>query len=85
MDELFGESRFSSEIIWKRTSAHSDADGYANVHDAFLFYAKSATVPFYPQYQPYTDDYVAERYKHIETAGQERGRDMQTITSSAQV
>jgi adenine specific DNA methylase Mod len=28
MDEVFGESRFSSEIIWKRTSAHSDADGY---------------------------------------------------------
>lgn len=74
MDELFGESRFSSEIIWKRTSAHSDADGYANIHDAFLFYTKSELTPFSPQYQSYTEDYVAERYKHIETTGPRKGK-----------
>jgi site-specific DNA-methyltransferase (adenine-specific)/adenine-specific DNA-methyltransferase len=74
MDELFGESRFSSEIIWKRTSAHSDAAGYANIHDAFLFYTKSELTPFSPQYQSYTEDYVAERYKHIETTGPRKGK-----------
>lgn len=74
MDELFGESRFSSEIIWKRTSAHSDADGYASIHDSFLFYTKSELTPFSPQYQPYTDEYVAERYKHIEASGPRKGK-----------
>lgn len=74
MDEIFGESRFSSEIIWKRTSAHSDSDGYANVHDSLLFYSKSDQTPFIPQYQPYTEDYIAERYKHIETTGPKKGK-----------
>lgn len=74
MDEAFGESRFSSEIVWKRTSAHSDADGYANIHDAFLFYTRSELTPFNPQYQPYTEDYVTERYKHIEKSGSRNGK-----------
>lgn len=74
MDEIFGESRFSSEIVWKRTSAHSDADGYASIHDSFLFYTKSELTPFSPQYQPYTEEYVAERYKHIEDTGPRKGK-----------
>lgn len=74
MDEAFGESRFSGEIVWKRTSAHSDADGYANIHDAFLFYTRSELKPFNPQYQPYTEDYVTERYKHIEKSGPRKGK-----------
>lgn len=74
MDEVFGESRFSSEIIWKRTSAHSDANGYANVHDSLLFYSRSDQAPFNPQYQPYTEEYITERYKHIETTGPKKGK-----------
>ncbi|HEV8336160.1 MAG TPA: site-specific DNA-methyltransferase [Candidatus Polarisedimenticolia bacterium] len=74
MDELFGESRFSSEIIWKRTSAHSDASGYANIHDSILFYAQSEITPFNSQYRPYAEDYVAGRYKHIETTGPRKGK-----------
>jgi site-specific DNA-methyltransferase (adenine-specific)/adenine-specific DNA-methyltransferase len=74
MDELFGESRFGSEIIWKRTSAHSDSDGYASIHDSFLFYTKSDSAPFNAQFQPYTKEYIAERYKHVETSGPRKGK-----------
>jgi DNA modification methylase len=74
MDEVFGEGRFCNAIIWKRTSAHSDSDGYANIHDCILFYSKTPQSPFYPQYQPYTDEYVAERYKHVETKGPRKGK-----------
>lgn len=69
LDEVFGEERFVNEIIWKRTSAHSDSATYANVHDALLIYSKSSQFQFNPQYVPYTKEYVEERYKHTETQG----------------
>jgi hypothetical protein len=43
LDELFGENNFRSEIIWKRTTAHSGANRYGPVHDLILFYTKSDT------------------------------------------
>jgi DNA modification methylase len=73
-DEVFGEGRFINEIIWKRTSAHSDSSTYANVHDVLLLYSKSGTFTFNPQYVPYTEDYITERYKHVETKGQRKGQ-----------
>ena len=38
LDAVFGPERFLSEIIWKRTSAHSSAKRYGPVHDVILFY-----------------------------------------------
>jgi site-specific DNA-methyltransferase (adenine-specific)/adenine-specific DNA-methyltransferase len=73
LDEVFGEGRFINEIIWKRTSAHADSTTYANVHDALLLYSKAGAFTFNPQYVPYTEDYISERYKHIETKGQRKG------------
>lgn len=73
LDEVFGEERFVNEIVWKRTSAHSDSTIYANVHDSLLFYSKSPTFIFNPQFSPYTKEYIAERYKHIETKGRRKG------------
>lgn len=68
MDEILGEGRFKNEIIWKRTSAHSDSSTFANVHDTILFYAGSDAM-FSPQYVPYTETYTAERYKHVDGKG----------------
>ncbi len=62
---MFGESNFTNEIVWKRTSAHSDSNTYANVHDTLLFYTRSENHPFNPQYTTYTQEYIEERYKHI--------------------
>ena len=43
-DRIFdSRKRFQGEIIWKRTSAHSDARRYGRVHDTILFYTKSST------------------------------------------
>lgn len=74
LDEIFGEERFVNEIVWKRTSAHSDSTTYANVHDTLLFYSKSTTFTFNPQFTPYTEEYISERYKHIETKGPRKGK-----------
>ena len=45
LDEIFGQDNFRNEIIWKRTTAHSDAKqgakSYGRQHDTILFYTKS--------------------------------------------
>ena len=65
LDELFGEARFENEIIWKRSSAHSDSATFANLHDTIFFFTKSEGSVFNQLYQAYSDDYIEERYKHI--------------------
>src|SRR3954470_12497322 len=46
LDTIFGISQFRNEIIWKRTSAHSDTKQgnvihMGRVHDVILFYTKT--------------------------------------------
>lgn len=65
MDEVFGEDNFQSEIIWKRTTAHSDAETYGVNHDTLYFYTKSQNFPFNTVYQPYDEEYKA-RFKRFD-------------------
>lgn len=65
MDGVFGHTNFQNEIIWKRTSAHSSAKRYGPVHDTILFYTKSDTFTWNPQYQPYEQDYVEQRFARV--------------------
>ena len=37
LDEIFGTQGFRNEIIWKRTTAHSDAHTAGAIHDTLLF------------------------------------------------
>src|SRR6266700_3630985 len=41
LDAIFDSTNFRNEIVWKRTSAHSAAQRWNDVHDTLLFYAKS--------------------------------------------
>lgn len=59
MDEIFGESNFRNEIIWKRATAHSDAQFYGNNFDTIYFYTKSAECTFNTVYQPYDESYLS--------------------------
>lgn len=68
MDEVFGYENFRSEIIWKRTTAHSDAKYYGMNYDQILFYTKSMKATFNTVYQPYDDDYIA-RFKNSDPNG----------------
>ncbi|MGB6164505.1 MAG: DNA methyltransferase [Pseudonocardiaceae bacterium] len=36
LDEIFGADNFRAEIIWKRTTAHSDTKDFGTVHDSVL-------------------------------------------------
>ena len=59
MDAVFGAVNYRSEIIWQRTTAHSDSTRYGANTDTILFYTKSDTWTWNPQYQPYDEKYKA--------------------------
>jgi site-specific DNA-methyltransferase (adenine-specific) len=47
LDTIFGPESFQNEIVWKRTSAHSDTKQgnvlhMGRIHDVILYYTKSA-------------------------------------------
>lgn len=60
MDEIFGEDNFRNEVIWKRSTAHSDAEFYGNNFDCIYFYTMSQdSYSFNTVYQPYDDAYMS--------------------------
>jgi DNA modification methylase len=69
MDAVFDPRHFGSEIIWKRTSAHSDALRYGSVHDSILFYWKSDLATWHPNYQAYDQEYVDQYYRYADPDG----------------
>ena len=70
MEEIFGESRFVNEIVWKRSDAHSDAkqgaQHFGRVHDTILLFTKSDNYTFNSQYTPLPDSTRDRWYRHIE-------------------
>ena len=59
MDEIFGEDNYRNEIVWKRSTAHSDSEYYGNNYDMIFFYTKSSDSTFNIVYQEYDEDYLA--------------------------
>ena len=78
MDEIFGEENFRSEIIWKRSSAHSDNTDFANIHETIFFYQIGASV-FNTQYLPYTEDYINQYYSKADAKGHFKDTDLTAI------
>ena len=60
---------FLNEIIWKRTSGHSDSSRYGRVHDVILYYSKSSKVLWNEQYQAYDQKYIAQYYRYTDPDG----------------
>lgn len=69
LDDVFAQSMFRNEIVWKRTSAHSSAKRAGPVHDLLLFYTKSTEYTWNKVYQEYDQSYVDEFYTHIDADG----------------
>ena len=77
MDEVFGASNFAREIIWNRgnpSGGKAAANNWIHAHDVILFYCKTAERTFNKQYEPYTQEYIAERFVHDDNDGNGRYR-----------
>ena len=70
LDQIFGENNFQNEIVWKRTSAHSDAKQgskhLGRVHDVIFLYSSGGDYTFNHLYKPYDASYTDKAYRHIE-------------------
>jgi DNA modification methylase len=69
LDEIFGTNNFRNEIIWRRTGSNSARKRYGPIHQNIFYYGKTSKAPYFPQFRPYTNQYVAERFR----ASDERG------------
>jgi DNA modification methylase len=70
LDAAFGPRFFRSEIVWKRSSAHSDTKQgrrtHGHIHDTIFFYTNSDKWTWNPIYTPYDQSYVDSKYRHVE-------------------
>ena len=69
MDAVFGHKNFINEIVWKRTSSHSDAKRLGSVHDVLLWYAASDKHTYNKQFLPYDEEYIEKRHRHTDPDG----------------
>ncbi|HLG57933.1 MAG TPA: DNA methyltransferase [Vicinamibacterales bacterium] len=70
MDSIYGPQHFINEIIWKRSTAHSDkaqgAKHFGRLHDVILLYSKSETYTWNPIFENHDAKYVASHYPYLE-------------------
>lgn len=69
MDAVFGYKHFRSEIVWKRTFAHSSANRAGPVHDILFLYSKTDDYIWIPQYQEYDPFYLETFLDQIDNEG----------------
>lgn len=68
LDEIF-DKNFQSEIIWKRTSSHSDSHTFGNIHDTIYFYSKSKKFKFNIQTTEFEENYIIKNYSYKDLDG----------------
>jgi site-specific DNA-methyltransferase (adenine-specific) len=68
MDAVFQPQNFKNEVIWKRTSSHSAAKRWGDIHDTILFYAKGSVWTWNEVLVAHTEEYSA-RYKNTDDLG----------------
>ena len=69
MDAVFDPRRFKNEIVWKRTSAHSDSSSCGRTHDILLLYCKGERFTWNKQFQAYDQTYVDSHYRFTDESG----------------
>jgi len=69
LDSIFGPEQFINEIVWKRTTTHSDARRWSPVTDTILFYSKTNSSTWNPQHTAHDVEYVATKYRHNDDDG----------------
>lgn len=70
LDAVFGADCFRSEIIWRRTGAHSPLRGFGPIHDTLLFYTRDPKDYFFNIVRsPYMKGHVERRYTKDEGTG----------------
>lgn len=85
LDEVFGETSFLNEIIWKRFSSTGSSKAISNKfpvnHDVIFYYVKSENYKYKKQYMPYSQTYM-KRFKHKDEKDFYRISDLKSYSQS---
>ncbi len=68
LDEIFS-GRFRNELIWKRTTSHSEATKFGQIHDTIYFYANGEHYCWNPQFGEYDKEYIDKYFRFVEPDG----------------
>jgi len=69
IDEIFGNSGFTNEIIWKRSLPHNDPKKYGAIHDSILYYRKGNKFVFNQEHTGLSKSYIESHYNSIDEDG----------------
>ena len=69
LDGILGRENYRNEIVWLRTTGHSDSKTYSHIHDTILFYTKSEGWIWKKQFTEYSDEYKDGFYRSIDADG----------------
>lgn len=87
MDSIFGAASFRTEVVWKRTAAHSDTKQgrkqHGRITDRIFFYSRGPDPwTWNPVHTDYDPDYAARHYRHTEPGGRRYRRDNLTAAKA---
>jgi site-specific DNA-methyltransferase (adenine-specific) len=74
LDGIFSPAFFQNEIVWKRTTTHSDSKTWSRVSDSIFFYTKGKTFTWNTPREAHSEDYLSSKYRYDDDDG--RGRYM---------
>jgi site-specific DNA-methyltransferase (adenine-specific)/adenine-specific DNA-methyltransferase len=72
LDEVFGTGCYRNEVRWKRQpprGAKAIAKQYAKSSDTLLYYSRSASYCWNPQFKPYSPEYVKSKFTNADKDG----------------
>ena len=69
LDQIFGPTNFRNEIVWQRFTFHADAKRFGRVSDRLLFYRRSEDYIFNRLKAPFSDEYIASKFTHVDSDG----------------
>lgn len=86
LDDIFGGNNFQNQIVWKRqtSSGFKGKTSIGKNYDTILYYHKSEKTVYNTQYIPYSEDYIKQRFVHIDHKTGRRFKDafLGTATSN---
>jgi site-specific DNA-methyltransferase (adenine-specific) len=69
LDAIFGVNNFRNEIVWKRTTTHSDSKTWSRVADSIFFYTKSDRFTWNSPRELHDPDYLLVKYRYADSDG----------------
>jgi adenine specific DNA methylase Mod len=66
LDDVLGRDFFLNELIWLRTTGHSDSHKWNHSHDTLFYYSKGSVTVWNEQFIPYNEEYARTAFRMVD-------------------